>query len=103
MLVDPARFGARNGAAISEFSSLTTNKERPLEECGIPATLKKLVALRCDDGSNPFKQDIHTAHASRRGSIGPGGLCGSVIDVYEVGCPGRMYEVFADSYVCLEQ
>lgn len=100
VLVPRERFESRNGAQAASFSALSTSLDRPLEECGIPATLQKLVALRCDDGSNPFNQDLGEAHASRRGSVGPGGQCGSMIDVYEIACPERRYEVFSDIYVC---
>lgn len=103
VLVVRERFEARNGAAAATFSSLSTSEARPLEECGVEATLRKLVSLRCNDGSNPFDQDLRMAHASRRGSVGPGGQCGSMIDVYEIVCPERKYEVFADSYVCPQQ
>ena len=103
VLLPPERFERRTGAATTTFAALSTSKGRPLEECGIEATLQKLVALRCGDGSNPFDSDLGAAHASRLGSFGPGGQCGSIIDAYEVRCPERKYEVFADSYVCPQQ
>jgi hypothetical protein len=100
--VSPQQYLARTGAGVKVFSSLTTTKERPLEECGIPGVLNRLVALRCDDGSNPFGGDGRRAHASRRGNVGPGGRCDSIIDLYIVPCPEKTYEVYADSYICPE-
>jgi hypothetical protein len=72
----------------------------PPEECGLKTVLFRLVALRCDNGSNPFGKDLRVAHASRTGSFGPGGRCDSIIDRYDVPCPERTYQVFADGYVC---
>ena len=98
--VDPPQYAARTGADAKSFATLITSKEKPLEECGIAPVLEKLTWLRCNDGSNPFDGKSQAAHASRRGSIGPGGRCDSIIDVYVVPCPEATYEVFADSYVC---
>jgi hypothetical protein len=100
--VSPQQYLARTGAGVKAFSSLATTKERPLEECGIPAVLQRLVDMRCDDGTNPFGGDGRRAHASRRGNVGPGGRCNSIIDVYEVPCREKTYEVYADSYICPE-
>jgi hypothetical protein len=100
--VSPAQYLARTGAGATRFSSLATNKQLPLEECGIRGVLKRLVALKCNDGSNPFDGDLNTAHRSRAGNLGPGGRCGSIIDEYGVPCPEATYQVFADSYVCPE-
>jgi hypothetical protein len=100
VFLPPEGFRARNGADATKFAQLSMSKELPLEECGVRATVEKLALLRCEDGSNPFDLDLRVAHASRRGNVGPGGRCGSMIDVYQVVCPERSYEVFADSYVC---
>jgi hypothetical protein len=58
--------------------------------------------MTCDDGKNPFQGDLSAAHASRRGSIGPGGRCEKIIDLYEVPCSGGRVEVYADMYICSE-
>jgi hypothetical protein len=100
-LVPDDAYASRNGVMAARFSQLTTSVERPLEECGLRAVLQRLVALTCDDGSNPFR-DRRAAHASRQGSKGAGGRCGQVIDVYVVNCPEKTYEVYADMYFCTE-
>jgi len=101
VVLDRQQYERRTGADAKSFATLITTKAKPLEDCGIPAVLEKLAWLRCNDGSNPFGGHSRTAHASRRGSIGPGGRCDSIIDVYVVPCPEATYEVFADSYVCV--
>lgn len=97
------QYEGRTGADAKSFATLITTKDKPLEDCGIPAVLEKLAWLRCNDGSNPFDGKSRAAHASRRGSVGPGGRCDSIIDVYVVPCPEANYEVFADSYICGRQ
>ena len=99
--VSAAVYGSRTGVMARRFSELgTTTKESPLEECGLKTVVLRLISLRCDDGSKPFGDDFRAAHASRAGSFGPGGRCGSIIDRYDVPCPERTYQVFADGYVC---
>jgi len=66
----------------------------------IRAASRRLVSLRCNDGSNPFAGDLQAAHMSRAGSFGPGGRCDSIIDRYDVKCPEATYQVFADMYLC---
>ena len=101
-LVPHDAYASRNGVMAARFSQLTTSMERPLEECGLRTVLQRLVALTCDDGSNPFRSDMRAAHASRRGSMGAGGRCEQIIDVYVVKCPEKTYEVYADMYFCTE-
>jgi len=101
-LVPHDAYASRNGVMAARFSQLTTSMERPLEECGLRTVLQRLVALTCDDGSNPFRSDMRAAHASRRGSMGAGGRCAQIIDVYVVKCPEKTYEVYADMYFCTE-
>jgi hypothetical protein len=99
--VTAEQYAARTGAMVQRFSELgLLTKERPLEECELPAVLRRLVTLQCDGGSNPFERDLRAAHASRAGNFGPGGRCGSIIDRYDVKCPERTYQVFADMYFC---
>lgn len=81
------------------FSELSTTQESPVEVCMVEGQLSALTSLTCDDGSNPFA-DMGQAHAARVGNTGPGGRCGSIIDVYEVPCPEATYEVHMDMYVC---
>lgn len=100
VVLERQQYEARTGADAKSFATLITSKEKPLEDCGIPAVLEKLAWLRCNDGSNPFGGQSRAAHASRSGNVGPGGRCDSIIDLYVVPCPEAKYEVFADSYVC---
>jgi hypothetical protein len=99
-LVSHDAYASRTGVMATQFSQLGTSKERPLEECGLRTVLRRLLALTCDDGSNPFRRDMRAAHASRRGNVGPGGRCDRIIDEYAVACPERTYDVFADMYFC---
>jgi hypothetical protein len=103
VFVSKEKYQSRTGSDAKTFATLVTTKDRPMEECGIPAVLEKLAWFGCNDGTNPFGGKSRAAHASRRGSVGPGGRCHSIIDVYEVRCPETMYEVFADSYVCEQE
>jgi hypothetical protein len=100
VLVPLGAYRARTGVGIGRLSELTTTKERPLEECGLRTVLIRLATLRCNDGSNPFGDDLRQAHASRAGNVGPGGRCDSIIDRYVVKCPEAAYDVFADMYFC---
>jgi hypothetical protein len=90
----------RHGADASRFSDFTTSLERPLEACGIDAALEQLARLTCNDGTNPFGGDPHQAHASRAGSMGSGGRCDAIIDLYEVPCPEGEHSVYVDMYFC---
>lgn len=92
----------RFGHKAKRFSEIVTRQTSPLEECGLTASLTRLVTLQCDDGSNPFGGSRDAAHRSRRGSVGPGGRCDSIIDLYDVPCPERRYEVYSDMYYCSE-
>ncbi len=90
----------RGGVGAAAFSDLATTQAAPLEECGLRATLTRLATLFCANGPNPFNGDLSAAHRTRRGNTGSGGRCGSIIDVYEIPCPEKTYEVYSDLYVC---
>jgi hypothetical protein len=101
---DEAR--ARHGHGATKFSAAPTTKEKPIEVCGVDGQLEWLVTVTCDDGTQPFTgpggpgEAMDRAHSARRGSVGPGGRCQSPIDIYEVTCPERTYEVHMDMYMC---
>jgi hypothetical protein len=101
-VVPAAIYAARTGAAAAKFSELATSPERPLEECGLEAVLKRLASLTCNDGKNPFNGNLRAAHASRLGNIGPGGRCGSILDHYQARCVEKTYDVHADMYFCTD-
>lgn len=71
-----------------------------LSQFGLPGLL---TALACEGGRNPFNGNLHAAHASRRGNVGPDGRCGSILDVYEVPCTEQTYDVYADMFFCSER
>ncbi|MBA3458448.1 MAG: hypothetical protein H0T46_00690 [Deltaproteobacteria bacterium] len=92
-----AEWDKRNGAAATKFSQVKSSKEAPVEMCGINEENRWLESLSCDDGSKPVAQ----AEMVRAGNVGPGGRCGSIIDQYNVTCPGgKQYPIFIDAYVC---
>lgn len=92
-----AEWDKRNGAGATKFSQVKSTKEAPVEMCGIQEENRWLESLACDDGSKPVGQ----AEMVRAGNVGPGGRCGSIIDQYNVTCPGgKQYPIFIDAYVC---
>ena len=92
-----AEWDKRNGAGATKFSQVKSSKEAPVEMCGIQEENRWLESLACDDGSKPVGQ----AEMVRAGNVGPGGRCGSIIDQYNVTCPGgKQYPIFIDAYVC---
>lgn len=90
----------RKGAGVRFFREVQSTKDDPVEVCGIPAEMTWLLDLVCQDGSNPYGGSYERAHASRAGNVGAGGVCGSIIDLYEVPCPEGTYEIYMDAYVC---
>lgn len=89
----------RNGEGVTSLSAVTTSKARPIEVCGVRGQLLWLMTARCADGSPPFAS-AQVAHAARIGSVGTGGRCESVIDLYAVPCPEGEQEVYMDLYMC---
>ncbi len=53
----------------------------------------------CEDGSRPYN-DAQEVAQSRRGNVGPGGTCGTIIDLYVATCPEGEYELHIDMYHC---
>jgi len=97
--LDARAADVRTGLGHTQLSSIQTSKARPVEVCGVKNQLRWLLAATCDDGSSPFS-DGRTAHAARAGSLGAGGRCGSIIDLYNVPCPEGAYAVHMDAYAC---
>jgi hypothetical protein len=98
--VPPEIYEKRGGAGVAKFSALTTSQATPLEECGLRVILERLASLTCDGGEQPFGGDLSKAHMSRAGNVGEGGRCGSILDHYEIPCPEKQYDVYADMYFC---
>jgi len=83
---------------IAKYSQVKSTKALPVEVCGIPTENAWLASLACDDGSHPINDD--TAETVRVGSLGEGGRCKSIIDLYRVTCPEASYDIYLDGYVC---
>ena len=83
----------RRGTGVQKLSDLATTRETPIEVCSPAGQRAWLGAVTCAGGEKP-------TGAQRSGSVGPGGTCGSIIDLYMVGCPEKQYEVFMDMYMC---
>ena len=89
----------RWGQGINTVTSVRSSQAVPVEVCGVLGQLMWLTNLVCANGQPPF-QSARDAHASRQGSVGGGGRCGAIIDLYSVPCPERNYEVYLDMYQC---
>ncbi|HWO24495.1 MAG TPA: hypothetical protein VNO30_37390 [Kofleriaceae bacterium] len=93
VLIDEAQAQRRYGQNARTFADAPTTKDRTIEVCGIPASRQWLRGTVCADGSSARQN-------GRVGSVGPGGRCGSIIDLYTVTCPEGDLEVFIDIYMC---
>ncbi len=102
VIVSASHYAARHAATASKFSEVQSSASQPAEVCGVGAGIELIATLTCDDGTNPFKGDRGAAHAARAGNVGPGGRCGSIIDLYPVTCPEGTFEIYIDSYVCAD-
>jgi hypothetical protein len=83
----------RRGTGVQKLSDLASTREAPIEVCSPAGQRAWLSSVTCAGGEKP-------AGVQRSGSVGPGGTCGSIIDLYMVGCPEKQYEVFMDMYMC---
>ena len=83
----------RRGTGAKKLTDVQSTKEAPIEVCMPGGQREWLGSVTCPDGSKP-------TGAQRSGSVGPGGTCGSIIDLYAVTCPDKEYEVFMDMYMC---
>jgi hypothetical protein len=97
--LSPEEYAARHGAGITRLPDLASSQDQPVEVCGVPAQQDFLLAVECADGSKPFASRDQIRQA-RTGNVGAGGRCGTVIDLYEVPCPEKTYEVYMDLYYC---
>ncbi len=92
-------YQGRYGSSATHYSQLQTTLQRPLEECGLQSALEHLSQLACDNETQPFAT-LESAHNARKGSMGSGGRCASIVDVYEIVCPESRYLIHVDMYFC---
>jgi hypothetical protein len=97
--LDAAQARARYGLGAKHYADAPTTKDKAIEVCGVGASLTWLMDATCANGSPAFK-DGADAHESRSGSVGGGGRCGAIIDLYVAKCPEREYEIYIDMYMC---
>jgi hypothetical protein len=97
VFVSEEAYRNRRGAGITRYSEARSSKAEPLEICGRVPSYELIGGLACDDGSTPA---AGKGAEMRSGNVGPGGRCGTIIDVYRVQCPERSYEIYVDMYVC---
>lgn len=93
------QYAKRRGVGARTFADAPSSVEQPIEVCMVRGAKDWLTRTTCADGSRPFATDDH-AHAARVRSVGTGGRCGAIIDLYEVPCPEATYPVYIDMYVC---
>ena len=100
--LDATQWAARTGAHAQRYSDVITTAARPIEVCELEGQLRWLMAMRCDDDSQPF-HSLAEAHIARVRNIGAAGRCNSIVDLYQVTCPERAYDVYMDLYMCPAQ
>ncbi len=100
--LDAKQWAARTGVQAQRYSDVITTAARPIEVCELEGQLSWLMAMRCDDGSQPF-HSLAEAHIARVRNIGAAGRCNSIVDLYQVTCPERAYDVYMDLYMCSAQ
>lgn len=89
----------RWGWSMTQFEEVRTSHARPIEVCGVAGQLQWLSQLTCPDGSATFGNPSDV-HGSRVGSMGAGGRCTTVIDLYRVRCGSQTLDVYMDMYHC---
>jgi hypothetical protein len=94
----------RRGLGDRLFSDTVSTLEKPIEVCGLRGELQWLTRATCADGSRPWGRDMRKAHEARSGSSSGAARCGDpfgpMVDLYEVPCPEKRYEVYIDMYEC---
>lgn len=85
--------GMRRGSGVKTFADVASSQQAPIEVCMVAGEHAWLKGVTCTDGSAP-------SNSGRSGSVGMGGACNSIIDLYMVTCPEKQYEVYMDMYMC---
>ena len=97
--LDRAAAKRRYGASAKYLGDAPTSQQHAVEVCGTGGQIEWLTRVTCANGSSPFPSGA-AAHQARSGSVGAGGKCGSIIDLYTVTCPEATYTVHLDMYMC---
>ena len=93
------QYELRTGKDARTLAELRSSRARPVEVCGVHDQHALLMQLTCADGSRPVTTTTD-ARRARVGSVGPGGRCGTIIDLYRITCPTRRHDVYMDAYFC---
>lgn len=99
IVLDAEHAAHRRFRDVTKYSAAKTTKEKPIEVCGVRKQQDWLMAATCNDGSRPFA-DTNEIRESRRGNVGFGGTCNTIIDLYVATCPEGQYELHIDMYHC---
>lgn len=99
LALSPEEYDLRTGKDARALADLRTSRERPVEVCGVHDQHALLMSLTCADGSRPLTTTTD-ARRARLGSVGTGGRCGKIIDLYRVTCPDRRHDIYMDAYYC---
>jgi hypothetical protein len=99
VVVDAAKWAARNGKDVTKFADAKSSQEQPIEVCGIEGEVEWMTRVTCNDGSNPYGSAA-VANESRDAWVATGGRCASILDRYSVKCPEKTYQVYVDRYIC---
>lgn len=99
ILVDEATWQARRGVQAKRFADVQTSVEEPVEVCGIEGEIEWMMAVKCNDGSNPYGT-MAEVNEGRDSWLDRGGQCNSVLDRYTVSCPEATYTIHVDRYLC---
>jgi hypothetical protein len=84
----------RRGETVTSYADAVNSQAKPIEVCGVGAEFRWLANVHCN-GDVALKNP-----PERAGSVGGGGACDSIIDLYEVKCPEKTYKVYMDMYMC---
>jgi hypothetical protein len=99
--MSPEQYTRRRGAGVTDLSKLRSSKTKPVEVCHVRGQQEFLMSVRCADGTPAFR-DVAEVVRARTGSVGTGGRCRTIVDLYEVACPESTYAVYLDMYMCPE-
>jgi ankyrin repeat protein len=95
----PADAAKRWGQGLKRFSEVRSSKAVPVEVCRPFGEAQYLKGLACEGGESPF-ETLEGVKEARAGSVGKGGRCGNLVDLFIVHCPEASYKIYMDMYNC---